>query len=311
MSDLRHAFRRLAKAPGFTVVALLMLALGIGLSASSFSMANTFLLRNVPYPNPDQLYSLFTTSPQSNKGRFSPGNVIALRDTLTSFSSFAFYNGDSPSLSEPGQPAERVQAMWVTANFFDTLGVQPSLGRGFTVGEDLPGKPRVAVLTQRAWIRRYASDPNVIGRTVRLNMEPFTIVGVLPAVFDAPLVWGPVEYIVPQTIDPSFQANFKDSWLSAVARLKPGVSLEQASAELATNVGERIHSQFISQMKTIVPAELTLTMSMGIASVQHNKPTHSDLLVALADEALYEAKHRGKNRTIVSEKVRVAPAKSS
>jgi diguanylate cyclase (GGDEF)-like protein len=89
------------------------------------------------------------------------------------------------------------------------------------------------------------------------------------------------------------------------------ILLPHASAELATNVGERIHSQFISQMKTIVPAELTLTMSMGIASVQHNKPTHSDLLVALADEALYEAKHRGKNQTIVSEKVRVAPAKSN
>jgi diguanylate cyclase (GGDEF)-like protein len=88
------------------------------------------------------------------------------------------------------------------------------------------------------------------------------------------------------------------------------ILLPHASAELATNVGERIHLQFTMQMKGIVPPELTLTMSMGIASVQHNKPTHSDLLVALADEALYEAKHRGKNQTIVSEKVRTVPAKS-
>ena len=230
---MKSVLRQLAKSPGFAVVAILMLALGIGLSASSFSMANIFLLRNVPYPEPDRLISLFTTSAQFNKGSFSPGNILALQETLTSFSSIAFYNGDGPSLSEAGQPAERVQAMWTTANFFETIGVQPTLGRGFVTGEDLPEKPRVAVITQRTWHRRYASDPAVIGRTIHLNTEAFTIVGVLPETFDAPLVWGPVEFIVPQTIHPGFHTNFKDSWLQAVARLKPGVALRQAESELA------------------------------------------------------------------------------
>jgi predicted permease len=239
LSALKHACRSLLKSPGFTAVAILMLALGIGLSASSFSMANVFLLRNVPYPDADRLFSLFTTSPQFNKGSFSPGNILELRDTLTSFSSIAIYNGEACSLSEPGQPAERVQALWVTANFFELLGVQPSLGRGFIAGEDLPEKPRVAVITQRAWVRRYASDPNVIGRTIRLNSESFTIVGVLPATFDAPLVWGPVEYIMTNTIFPGFHTNFKDSWLNAVARLKPGVSVRQAESELSL-VGPRL-----------------------------------------------------------------------
>ena len=238
-SALKHACRSLLKSPGFAAVAILMLALGIGLSASSFSMANVFLLRNVPYPEPDRIFSLFTTSPQFNKGSFSPGNILELRETLTSFSAVAFYNGDASSLSEPGQPAERVQALWVTANFFELLGVQPSFGRGFIAGEDLPEKPRVAVITQRTWVRRYASDPNVIGRTVRLNSEPFTIVGVLPATFDAPLVWGPVEYIMTNVIYPGHHTNFKDSWLNVIARLKPGVSVRQAESELSL-VGPRL-----------------------------------------------------------------------
>lgn len=236
---MNSVLRQLSKSPGFAFVAVLMLALGIGLSASSFSMANVFLLRNVPYPEPDRLFNLFTTSAQFNKGSFSPGNILQLRDTLTSFSGIAYYNGDGPSLSEAGQPAERVQALWATANFFDVLGVQPTLGRGFLAGEDLPEKPRVAVITQRTWVRRYASDPGVIGRTVHLNTEAYTIVGVLPATFDAPLVWGPVEFILPQVIHAAHHTEFKATWLNAVGRLKPGLDVRQAASELSL-VGSRL-----------------------------------------------------------------------
>ncbi len=230
---MKFALRSLLKSPGFTTVAILMLALGIGLSASSFSMANVFLLRNVPYPEPEQLVRLYVTWPRTTEGSFSPGNALELRDSTTTLSSMAIYNGDAFSLGEPGQPAERVNGMNATANFFELLGVQPALGRSFVLGDDTPEKPRVAVITHRTWVRRYSADPAVLGRSIRLNTEPYTIVGVLPPSFDAPLVWGPVEFFVPQVIHPDFKSNFKDSWLHAVARVKPGTSLQQAQAELA------------------------------------------------------------------------------
>lgn len=233
MNSLRHACRSLLKSPGFSVVAILMLALGIGLSAGSFSMANAFLLRNVPYAAPDRLLRAFVTSAQFDQGRFSPGNALALRAAATSFSGLSIYSGDAYSLGEPGQPAEQVQGMNVTAGFFELLGVQPFLGRSFAPGDDAPDKPHVAIISHRTWVRRYASDPATIGRSVRLNSENYTIVGVLPATFDAPLVWGPADFILPLTLHTTFATNFKDSWLSIVARLKPNVSAAQAHAELS------------------------------------------------------------------------------
>lgn len=233
MNSLRHALRSLYKSPGFSLVAVLMLALGIGLSAGSFSMANTFLLRNVPYPEPDRLLRLFVTTPQFDRGSFSPGNILALRESATSFSGVCLYNNDQYSLGEPGQPAEQVQGMDATANFFELLGVRPVLGRTFAAGDDEPGHSSIVVLTHRAWVRRYASDPAVLGRTVRLNSENFTVVGVLPASFDAPLVWGSLEYVRPMAIQPGFATNFKDSWIQGLARLKPGVSREKAQTELS------------------------------------------------------------------------------
>ena len=233
MLPLRHALRSLQKSPGFTAVAVLMLALGIGLSASSFSMANAFLLRNVPYPDPSRLVRLFVTSPQSQQGSFSPGNALELRDATTTLKGVSLYNGDAFSLGEPGQPAEQVSGMNVTANFLETIGVQPALGRGFTNDEDQPGKPRVTLLTHRAWVRRYGADAAVIGRIVRLNTDTYTIIGVLPPTFEAPLVWGNVDFVMPRVIESNFRTNFKDSWLQAVARLTPGTSLRQAQSELS------------------------------------------------------------------------------
>ena len=234
MNDIRFALRQLLKSPGFTAIAVLMLALGIGLSTSSFSMANAFLLRNVPYPDANRLVRVFGTSRQTQTGGLAPGYAIELRETATSFSAVALYNGDNYSLGEPGQPAEQVYGMAATANFFDLLGVQPFLGRGFTAGEDQPDKPTVVVLTYRAWVRRYASDPGVIGRTIRINTQPYTIIGVLPATFEALIVWGPAEFVMPRIVEASFRTNFTDRWMQAVGRLKPGASLRSAQAELST-----------------------------------------------------------------------------
>jgi predicted permease len=232
--DLKFALRQLAKSPGFATIAVLTLALGIGLSASSFSMANTFLLRDVPYPEAGRLMRIFGTSHDSQNRGHAPGNMLDIRDAASSFSAFAIYNNDLFTFGEPGQPVEQVNGLSATSNFFELLGVQPSLGRGFLPGEDQPDKPQVVILTHRAWIRRYAGDPGVIGRAVRINSLPYTIVGVLPTAFDAPLVWGPVEFIVPRTLVPEFRTQRTNSWMQAVARLKPGATIRQAQSELAT-----------------------------------------------------------------------------
>jgi putative ABC transport system permease protein len=234
MQKLRLALRSLAQNPGFTAVAVLTLALGIGLSASSFSMANTFLLRDVPYPDAGRLVRIFRTTPTSQIRSHSPGNLLDLRASATSFTGIAIYNGDSIVLGEPGQPAEQVSGMLVSPGFFELLGVSPMLGRGFLAGEEQPDKGQVAVITQRAWVRRYGSDPGVLGRSVRLNGQAYAVVGVLPAAFDAPLVWGTVEFIIPRTIFPTFATERSNAYMQSVARLKPGVSLAQAQSELAT-----------------------------------------------------------------------------
>ncbi len=230
---MKLAFRQLAKSPGFSAIAILTLALGIGLSASSFSMANAFLLRTIPYPDADRLVAIIGTNRQTDRSNHAPGNIMDVRDRVTSFTGFAIYNGDLFSFGEPGQPAERVLGMNIAANFLDVLGLQPSHGRGFTPADFEADPPSVALLTHRAWVRRFAMDPTALGRTIRLNARPHTIVGILPPEFEAPLVWGPVEILVPRTEPPSFRENRRDTWMQAVARLKPGVSISQARAELS------------------------------------------------------------------------------
>lgn len=243
ISDLRIALRSLAQSPGFTLVAVLTLALGIGFSASSFSMANAFLLRNVPYPESDRLVRIFRTSPQSLSLGHAPANLLEIRETLTSYSGVAIYNYDGFALGEAGQPAEQVSGLSVTANFFDVLRVQPILGRAFVGGDDALGKPRVVVISYRTWARRFGANPAAIGQQIRLNTEPYTIIGVLPAAFHAPLVWGPADYIIPRTLLPEFRLQRTEGWMSCVARLKPGITMSQAQAELDT-IAARLRQQY-------------------------------------------------------------------
>ncbi len=233
-THLRLAYRALAKSKGFTAIAVLTLSLGIGFSTSSFSIANVFLLRNVPYPDAHQLVRIYRTTPSSQNAGIAPGNILDVRTQAQSFSGCALFNNDALSFGEAGQPAQQVTALFTTADFFAVLGVRPVLGRGFAPGEDTPNATRVAVLTHRGWTRYWGQDPDIVGRTARLNLQSYTIVGVLPETFEAPLVWGPIDVIVPRTIEASFSTERKSAWMQAVARLKPDVSPEQAQAELNT-----------------------------------------------------------------------------
>lgn len=232
--SVRQALRQLARAPGFTAVAVLTLALAIGLSTSSFSVANVLLLRDVSYPDAGRLVRVFRTSRQSAFLPHTPANLLEVRAAATSFSGMALYTVLATALGEPGQPAEYVGTVSATANLLDVLQVRPTLGRGFLPGEDEPDRPLVTVLTHRAWTQRYGGNPGVIGRIVRLEAQPHTIVGVLPPEFDAPLVWGSAEFITPFTLTPAARTRRTGAFLHAVARLAGGVTMAQAQSELST-----------------------------------------------------------------------------
>ncbi len=243
LSDLKVAWRQLGKSPGFTAVALLTLALGIGFCASSFSITNALLLRELPYPEAGRLVRIFRTSRQSASLRHAPANLLDVREAVTSFSGTAIFHTDNYALGEPGQPAEQVVGLGATAEFLDVLRVKPALGRGFAPGDDQPGQPAVALIAYRTWIRRYGADPGAIGASVRLNGQPHTIIGVLPPEFDAPLVWGLVEFVTPSTLEPAYRTRRSGGFMHCVARLKPGVSPGQAQRELDT-IAARLAQQY-------------------------------------------------------------------
>ena len=281
MNDLRFAFRQLAKSPGFTAVALLTLALGIAMSTSSFSLANTFLLRTVPYPHGDRLVQILRTTPQSLNAPLAPANALDVRTESTSFAGLAFFFGDAASLAEPGQPAQQVFGLSASPALLAVIGIQPSLGRNFTPDEEQPGKSKVVILAHRTWVRRFGSDPGVINRTLRLDGDNYTIVGVLPAHFDAPLVWGPVEFVRPLTIEKHFLTLRDNAWFRTVARLKDGVSLPQAQSELST-IAARLAKAYPRELGT----DGLRVVDLGTASIDDVSRGILWLMVALSGMVL-------------------------
>lgn len=209
MPDLRLALRRLLAAPGFTLTALLTLALGIGVNTSMFTVLNAALFRTLPYPEGERLVRIYRTSPQSQSWPHSAANFLDVRAHNTVFENLAASRGASYGLAEPGQPAVRLRGLEVTAEFFPVLGQSAALGRVFNADEDQPGKNRVAVLSHATWLERFGGDPDVIGRDVRLNSEPVTVVGVMPPGFNDRMLWGRVDVWRPIAFTPE-QRELRD-----------------------------------------------------------------------------------------------------
>ena len=234
LRDVRHAVRRLAKSPGFTFVAVVMLGLGIGMSTAAFSITNSVLLRSADYPNSDQLVRIFRTSPQSQTNWNSPANFFYLRSAATSFSEIAEFTPHSSNIAEKGEPPEEQFGLVVTANFLTTIGVQPLLGRGFAPDEDQPGKSAVVLLTNTYWKHRFGGDPKVIGRTLRVGVDNLTVIGILPDFDPTNQSWRGADFVMPVTLWPNFPTLRDAKWFDIIARLKPGVSMGAAQAELST-----------------------------------------------------------------------------
>src|SRR6185295_4874673 len=167
--DLRHSLRMLLKHKGFTVVAVLTLALGIGVNTAMFSVLNTYLFRSLPYPESNRLVRIFRTSPHSQSWPHSNANFFDQHDQNTVFEKMAAYTFFSRNLTEQGQTAERLLSLGATADFFPLLGVEPAHGRVFKPEEFERGADNVIVLTDRFWTRRFGSDPNIIGRKIQIN----------------------------------------------------------------------------------------------------------------------------------------------
>ncbi len=232
LNDIRFALRLLLKSPGFTLTAILALALGIGANTALFSVVDSVFLRPLPYPEPDRLVRLSSTDPDIDLTRvgFSWPRYLAVRDSQQVFSDLAVGAFNGFTVTGRGDP-ELVQGFHASANYFDVLGVQPHLGRGFNATEDAKGGPDVVLISHEWWRQRFNSDPAILGRPLTVSGRPHTIIGVLPPALSAfPLnqihLWLPrpigVGYLVPAQIDNGAFA------FQVIARLKPGVSLDQA-----------------------------------------------------------------------------------
>lgn len=229
--DFRYALRRLRKSPGFTSVSVLTLALGIGATTAMFSLVDRILFRSLPYPHDNELVSVGIVAPIIDGEFLFAANYLGWRDHQTAFTSFTSSTGVTDCDLTDDHPV-RVTCASVASTFLPTFGIQPVLGRNFTTDEDQPRAPKVALLTYGLWQSRFGGDRNVLDRTFSLNGQPARIVGVLPRDFEFPTL-ARTGIVVPQALDESIvQQHQLGTVVRVFGRMKPGISIEQAKAEL-------------------------------------------------------------------------------
>jgi putative ABC transport system permease protein len=231
-TGVRSAIRKLAKDPGFTVVALLTLAMGIGVNTTAFTILNRLLLQSLPYRDPGSLVQVWSSNPHERLAAQAPGDFFDEQEQNTVFSGMAAYvRGESASFAEAGQPPVRVGSVSITANYFAVLGVQPQIGR-LPSAEEEARSDSVTLLSNAYWREHFAADPAVIGRTVKLNGKVRTIVAVMPHAVDDQMLFDVRPCFFP--LDPiRSNREFRDfGWYTVVARLRQGVTLQQAQSEM-------------------------------------------------------------------------------
>ena len=239
VQDCRYGLRTLLKTPGFTVVAVLTLALGIGANAAIFSFVDGVLLKPLPYPDPNNILLVWEKPPGGERNGVSTLNYLDWHNQNKCFQYSAAVTGKPVSLSGNGQP-ERLNAQTVSASYFDIFGIGAAIGRTFAPDEDQPGKDQVVILSARIWKSRFGSDPHILGKTITLDGRPYTIIGVMPSgsVFDRGWqeIWLPLAF-GPGDLTRGFH------WMRVFARLKPGVTMAQAQTDL-DGIASRIAADF-------------------------------------------------------------------
>ena len=237
LQDLRYTFRTLRKDAAFTTFAILIVGLGIGASTTLFSVVNTLLLRPLPFRDPERLAWITNYKTGGLSGATTQvGNMLDLREKNHSFSDiaayFAFYGVGDSVLTGAGEP-ERLSGVPVSENFFPLLGIQPQLGRQFTHDECKWNGPKVVMISHGLWVRRFASDPGIVGHSLSLDNSPVTVVGVMPASFDFASIFAPasrIDLYFPFPLSP--ETNRWGNTMAMIGRLKPGISAETAQAEV-------------------------------------------------------------------------------
>jgi putative ABC transport system permease protein len=249
IQDIRYALRSFRRAPGFTLVALITLALGIGGTTAIFSVVDGVVLRPLPYPDPDRIVGLVRADARGDETSFSAPDYLDLTRSATKFSHIAGYREDILDVTGRGEPT-RVEGMQTTAAFFDVLGAPPLLGRTYHEGTDQPGAA-VAVVGESIWRQQYGSDPSIVGTKIRVNGTPLEIIGVVPESLRHPLktdIWTLSPLPVPVSPIPSDPgddplAERSVNYFTAVAKLEPGVPLSDARGELKA-IAARLAKQF-------------------------------------------------------------------
>jgi putative ABC transport system permease protein len=282
LHDIRYGFRVLLSKPGFTVVAVLALALGIGANTAIFSVVNAVLLRPLPYKEPDRIVQFWETNPLKGwtEATVAPANYLDWQKQSESFELMAAYFGSQTRdagtsnfyLTGEGEP-ERLQGLGVTGEFFSVLGVEPARGRGFKPEETWKGNNLVVVLSHNLWQRRFNGDPNIVGQTIPLNGRDRTVIGVMPEGFYFPTK--DIELWAPLGMEQNQMATLRrPHFLRAIGRLKPGVTIEQARSEM-TSIASSLEEQY---------PDTNTQMSVGLGPLQewYVEKTRPALLIFLA-----------------------------
>ena len=231
---MKYALRSLLGAPAFTAIAIITLALGIGVNSSMYSLMNTLMFASAPFPRPETIVNLNGQTPQAEFINFSPPEVEEIRAHPTSaFTIIAARSGTMETVTLPNQLPEQVQGTAAHADLFKVLETPPLLGRIFTAEECVAGRDTVVLITEDFWQKKYGGNPDALGQTMRINGRVFTIIGVLPKAYSATFVFGEGQYFRPMVYSKEQETGRERREFALMARLAPGVSFTQALANLA------------------------------------------------------------------------------
>jgi putative ABC transport system permease protein len=309
IQDVRYGMRMLLKNPAVTLIAVITLALGIGANTAIFSVVNAIILRPLPYDSPDRVVSLWENTPNYGRWRVAPANYFDWKKQNTTFTELAAFGASSATLTGGGEP-EQLLGTRASAGYFAVLGVEPTVGRTFLSEEYEPGKGQVVILGHDFWQRRFGGDRSIVNKTITLDNVSYTVVGVMPrGIYPAwPATAGRIlfdeqhqQFWVPQSFSAQFASLRTAHVLGVIGRLKPGVTLEQATADMNTiaarlaqehaqNKGAGIIvNQFMNELVGDVrPALFTLLVAVGLV-----------LLIACANIAgLLLAQHAARSKEI-------------
>ena len=270
LQDLRYGMRMMVKRPGFTLIAALTLALGIGANTAIFSAVNAVLLKPLPFPESEQLIDLAETFKPNGWGSVSVPTLEDWKAQNNVFAGISAYASTSFNLQGSDTP-QRIPGLNVSANYFDVLGVKPTLGRGFLTGEDVAGNERVVVISDDLWRRNFAANPNIVNRTIPLNGQQYTVVGVAPpelaALYRTVQMWSPLVF---SEAEKSTRGNHK---FLVIGRLKSGLTLAQAREQMNT-IAQRLEAQYkdgrgirLRQVEELWVANVRSTLWMMMVAV--------------------------------------------